>query len=81
MVILKIGTKVQIIGKSVGNSNTRFRTGYILSITNTPNSYGRKYYSVNSSKFSRGGDHYLECDLLPLNIFDIDFFTDKDFEI
>jgi len=81
--MLKKGTKVQIISKSIGSHDINFKIGYIVDVRdgNDRFNYGREYYSVSSykNKYSTGGDHYLKCDLV--NLDNKDFFTDEDFEI
>jgi len=81
--MLKKGTKVEIISKSIGNDKINFRKGYIIDVRDGDEAfgvnYGREYYSVSSYKDSIGGDHYLKCDLI--NLDQTDFFSDKDFEI
>jgi len=74
--MLKRGTKVEIISKSIGNDNISFKIGYIVAIRNG-NKYGCRYYSISSQKLAQSGNHFLECDFINLD----DFFNDKDFEI
>jgi len=79
--MLKKGTRVQIIKKSIGCNDINFKIGYIIDVRDGSDefNYGRKYYSISSNKYSTGGNHYLECDLI--NLDNKDFFSDKDFEI
>ena len=81
--MLKKGTKVQIISKSIGQKNLYFKIGYIIDVRdgNDRNNYGCDYYySISGRKFALAGDHFLECDFINLDKYS-NFFIDKDFEL
>jgi len=80
--MLKVGTHVKIISKSVGVSIDRisYKKGYIVKVYHNGikiHGYHQNlYYSVCPTMKNRG-DHYLECDLvdfdnyLPEDLFEI----------
>lgn len=78
--MLKKGTKVNIISKSIGISSVYYETGYIISVRDGKDkfNYNQPYYSVSTNKNHQSGDHFLECDLVDVNK-QPDFFKDEDF--
>jgi hypothetical protein len=80
--MLKIGTRVKIISKSVGVSfdGIRYKEGYVVKVLHDGIKawdYFQDLYYYVWPDMDNGGDHYLEYDLINLD----DFFIDEDFEI